>query len=118
MNRAQQAYYLEQGEFASSVDQLGIGIKTATDNYQYIIGGTLTGAGAVVTNKGTAKKDSLKSYAGVVALSPVGATSDATTLSVLCEANNIGTTAAVDVPSSGTPSELTCPSSFTALKPK
>ena len=33
MNRAQQAYFAEQGVFATSLDALGIGIKSQTTNY-------------------------------------------------------------------------------------
>ncbi|MBD2578208.1 type IV pilin-like G/H family protein [Oscillatoria sp. FACHB-1406] len=35
MNRAQQAYFLENNEFAESLEKLGIGIPPSTKNYQY-----------------------------------------------------------------------------------
>jgi serine/threonine protein kinase len=40
MNRAQQAYFLENDEFADSFPELGIGMKTQTKNYQYSIRAT------------------------------------------------------------------------------
>jgi hypothetical protein len=35
LGAAQQAYYLENGTFAQTIDQLGIGIKSETANYRY-----------------------------------------------------------------------------------
>jgi hypothetical protein len=37
MNRAPQAYYLENTAFTTSIDELGVGIQQQTENYQYII---------------------------------------------------------------------------------
>ena len=37
MIRAQQAYYAEKSNFATSMAALGIGIKTETTNYKYAI---------------------------------------------------------------------------------
>jgi type II secretory pathway pseudopilin PulG len=37
MNRAQQAYYLENTAFTTSIDELGVAIQQQTENYQYII---------------------------------------------------------------------------------
>lgn len=87
MNRAQQAYYLENSSFSSEIGQLGLGIATETANYQYVIvpEGT-TGA----ANEARSLKDALKSYAGGVQLGTVEATSEATTLAVLCESNDVG----------------------------
>jgi len=87
MNRAQQAYYLENSGFSSEIGQLGLGIATQTANYQYVIEpeGT-TGA----ANEARSLKDALKSYAGGVQLGTVQATSEATTLAVLCESIDVG----------------------------
>ncbi len=89
MNRAQQAYYLEKGQFAGPTDEdfgkLGLGIKTETTNYQFKIAGggkDVTG----VTNQAIPKLDPIKAYQGGVNLGLVAATSEATTLTVLCEA--------------------------------
>jgi len=37
MNRAQQAYYAEYGQFSDSIAKLGLGIKEQTKNYHYTI---------------------------------------------------------------------------------
>ena len=81
MNRAQQAYYLENSEFGSSVDMLGLGIQTQTSNYSYTVG-TVSGA---ANNLGTSLKAPLKHYNGRVWLGTVTTTSEATTLAILCE---------------------------------
>jgi type IV pilus assembly protein PilA len=46
MNRAQQAKFAELGGFATTVDALGLGIKTQTTNYKYNIDGK-RGANAI-----------------------------------------------------------------------
>jgi type IV pilus assembly protein PilA len=87
MNRAQQAYYLENNNsFTTSVVTLALGIKTQTDNFLYEIGSAST-TGSIVTNKGQAVKKALKSYAGITytTTQTVNGVSDAITLAVLCE---------------------------------
>ena len=37
MNRAQQARFAENGTFSTSVENLGLGIKTETTNYKYSV---------------------------------------------------------------------------------
>jgi type IV pilus assembly protein PilA len=89
MNRAQQAYFAENGEFAGTTaadfGKLGLGVQTNTANYKYDI----TGGGAAattVTNRAIAQKAAIKTYLGGISLSNIAATSEATTLSALCEA--------------------------------
>src|SRR6476620_8630709 len=48
MNRAQQAYYLENTAFSNSIGQLGLGIATQTVNYQY--SAALLSGNSVVSN--------------------------------------------------------------------
>jgi prepilin-type N-terminal cleavage/methylation domain-containing protein len=98
MNRAQQAYYLENDTFVGSdpkeFGQLGLGIAQQTVNYKYLIVPTAAGAtGSVsaVTNQAQplkGKDSSLKAYIGGVAIGVVSVTSEATTLAKLCEGNN------------------------------
>jgi type IV pilus assembly protein PilA len=92
MNRTQQAYYLENSKFAGSGDfgNLGLGVATATQNYYYKIdpagGGTFAyNLGEVRIDNGN-PKPALKAYGGGVKIASVQATSEATTLAVLCEA--------------------------------
>jgi type IV pilus assembly protein PilA len=87
MNRAQQAYYLENNNaFTTSVVVLALGIKTQTENYLYEITDAKN-TGSFVTNKARATKKALKSYAGVTYTSSqtVNGVVDAITLANLYE---------------------------------
>jgi len=90
MNRAQQAKYAENGDFVKSVNDLGIGIKTQTSNYQYSI---VDGGKSNVGNQAISLSDSLLSYTGTVALIKPAGQTDATTIAILCQANDAGKTA-------------------------
>jgi prepilin-type N-terminal cleavage/methylation domain-containing protein len=92
MNRAQQAKFAEDGAFVSTVDSLGIGIKTQTSNYTYTI--TNTPASSIVANIANPSSAALKGYTGNVALViPTGQT-DATTVAILCETTSAGASGA------------------------
>ncbi|AKG23360.1 type IV pilin-like G/H family protein [Calothrix sp. 336/3] len=89
INRAQQAYYLENSnQFTTRLAELGIGVKTASDNYIY--DASTTDANNVVTHKARTKVAKLKSYAGVVYTSSqaVNNINESITLVTLCEAND------------------------------
>ncbi|MBD2181448.1 hypothetical protein H6S82_07920 [Planktothrix sp. FACHB-1355] len=90
MNKAQHAYYAENGKFVTKNDaaawnSLGIGIKTQTTNYKYSIGGN----DKAVFSYGVAREDAskpLRSYVGGVFLVPDGAIiDDRKTVAVICE---------------------------------
>ncbi len=87
MNRAQQAYFTEKGYFAAKADfgNLGLGVATQTDNYDYTINAGGTGSTAV-TNQAEPRVNAIKAYTGGVSLGQIAATSEATTLASLCEA--------------------------------
>ena len=81
ISKGQQAYYVENNKFIgkmASINLLGLGVKTQTQNYTYNIGSgnTATNAGAWTEKGGAA----LKGYAGLVFITP-----DATSTSILCE---------------------------------
>ena len=94
MNRAQQAYYMENGTMATNARfaQLGLGIKTETTSYKYAIKDGTPAAGSTTTNFAAAvaepKVDPLKVYAGGIKTATVGsgANVETTTLTTLCEA--------------------------------
>jgi hypothetical protein len=94
MNRAQQAYFLENDTFSNSIARLGLGIATQTVNYQYSIRTTKNSA----FNYGIPRRtdNNLKGYVGgvfVVPLTTVNPKADKkemTTLSILCEAISPG----------------------------
>jgi len=98
LNKGQQAYYTEKNRFGSDVAILGVGVKTITENYNYLSQGTTaaTVTGNFATSTGTARAVALRGYAGRVQLHTVVSTSDVTSLAVLCEANQAGTGALTD----------------------
>jgi type IV pilus assembly protein PilA len=117
MNRAQQAYYLENNTFAnqSNFGTLGLGIATQTVNYKYDISSSGT---STVTNQAQTVLPNapLKSYIGGVMVGTTG-TSEATTLAVLCEASlsrvNNGADGTQNADFTG--STPGCPSSYVSL---
>jgi hypothetical protein len=87
MNRAQQAYFLENDEFADSIQELGIGIRTQTQNYQYSIRATPL----AVFNYATPREKKIKGYVGAVFLtSGDEATGEILTVELVCETNSPG----------------------------
>jgi type IV pilus assembly protein PilA len=116
INRAQQAYYLENNKFVtenSALDKLGLGIKPETENYRYIISeGSLAYIFRVpdansspprkiapvqpiaVIAIAVPKNPTLKSYVGIVwtpqRMSSTPQESDVTTMAILCEAEKPG----------------------------
>ncbi len=86
LNRGQQAYFLEAGKMSSSVDLLGLGIPTETTNYKYTISGGGDTQKTLVTNQAQHKTNAIKAYVGGVKQGTTVETSEATTLSVVCEA--------------------------------
>lgn len=118
MNRAQQAYYLENTTFTASIGQLGLGIATQTVNYKY--GAAILSGGSVVTNGAIVVNESapLKSYVGGVEVTIQAATSEATTVAILCEAKNAMVnrgTNATSVEFAYTPGAPSCPANFITL---
>ena len=96
MNRAQQAYYLENAQFVvaqTSFEDLAMGISTQTDNYTYHIdtqnGVTKDAVQSAETTglKGAAAADAAyKAYAGGVSISQLSTSSnESSSLAVLCE---------------------------------
>lgn len=94
LNRAQQAYFLENDSFATDVVSVGIGIKTQTVNYNYTLkSGPLNSDQKVgsVNNNALARSITLKSYLGQN-FTTIGdtTTSEVLTLGLLCESIPIG----------------------------
>ena len=93
MNTAQKALFREKSAFATSVDALGLGIKTETTDFKYSIRATKKAA----FNYAVAKGNYFKSYVGGVFLVPAknfepnAAKEERTTTSILCEADSPGT---------------------------
>jgi hypothetical protein len=85
MNRVQQAYYLENNKFATTIEQLAIDIKPETENYQYRIlpQDKLTSS---VMMTATAKSPESKSYTSAVFVTKVN--KENLTIAGICETNN------------------------------
>jgi type IV pilus assembly protein PilA len=95
MNRAQQAYHLENNnQFATTVANLGIGIKNSA-NYTYTIsgGGAASAIQVASINAGTTGK-SLKGYKGIAYTATGVSATEVLTLARLCEAAGPGAQAA------------------------
>lgn len=63
LSRAQQAYFLEESEFASTIEDLGLGINPETENFNYAID-TVEGDRVYIT--ATAKNADTKSFGALV----------------------------------------------------
>ncbi|MEL6553866.1 MAG: type IV pilin-like G/H family protein [Cyanobacteria bacterium J06621_11] len=98
INRAQQAYYMENGSMATDerVAQLGLGIRTQTENYEYSIvdGYEVNDNVEASVALASPRVGTLKLYAGGVKTAIIGTDDDAatvdvnresTTLTALCE---------------------------------
>jgi len=90
VNKGQQAKYAEDGAFSNSINDLGLGLKTQTTNYNYSTIATKNAA----FSYSVARSNNLTSYVGAVFLVPVAqaAKKENTTLSILCAANSPGNT--------------------------
>jgi type IV pilus assembly protein PilA len=107
INKGQQAYYAENTKFGTDVAALGLGLKTATNNYSYAVTGATGTADATANPSNPA---ALKGYAGGVGLVDAG---DAkTTQSILCETVKVGPPA-IAVYTGGT--EVTCGADMTIV---
>ena len=87
MNRAQQAYYMENDVFADngSFGKLGLGIPQTTANYGYTIyGGGTNGAVQHAANPVAGSTAAVRAYVGAAKVGQVNG--EATTIAVLCEA--------------------------------
>jgi hypothetical protein len=87
MNRAQGAYFLENDDFAASVPEVGIGIRTQTQKYQYSIRATPL----AVFNYATPREKNIKGYVGAVFLtSGDESKGEIVTVAIMCETNSPG----------------------------
>ena len=92
LNKGQQAYYAEKNAFSTSMEALGLGLKTETTNYKYSLRVTKQAA----FNYGVSKQKKAKSYVGGVLIVPVDPNAPknamiTSSISILCEADAPGT---------------------------
>jgi type IV pilus assembly protein PilA len=92
LNKGQQVYFAEKSVFSTSVNALGLGIKTETANYKYSVITTKEAAFNYVISK----KPDLKNYVGGVFVIPAkknqqnAAQNEIKTISIWCETDNRG----------------------------
>ena len=90
MNRAQQAIFIEKSAFATSINALGLGIKTETTNYKY----SVRAIKQTAFTYGVSKKPQLKSYVGgafVIRAKSNNGEDEMRTESILCSNDTPGT---------------------------
>jgi serine/threonine protein kinase len=85
MNRAQEAYFLDNNEFSASIQELDIGMKTQTQNYQYSIRATPL----AVFNYATPREKHIKGHVGAVFLTSADKSKgEIVTVQLMCETNS------------------------------
>ena len=101
MNRGQQAYYAENGNFSNSIDNLGLGILKDTNNYSYRILSPMNPVQNVEELKpspldekrkiafATPQEADIKSYMGIVWTFPMS-DGNTTTKNFVCESSKEG----------------------------
>lgn len=85
INKAQQAYFAEESVFRTSVEALGLGLKTETANYKYSVRVTKKAAFSYAVSK----QKELKSYVGGVFV--VSVKDGSSTRRIFCQADSPGT---------------------------
>lgn len=85
MNKAQQAYYIENGKFGRTFEEIGAGV-TETENYRYQIVSQGNQTQSVMMTA-QAKKPDLKSYTGAV-FAIKNNSADTITISGICETDD------------------------------
>lgn len=105
INRGQQAFRLENPGFADDIDQIGIGISSETDYYNYEV---TTADDDMTAATATAKQGGLRSFVGAVFVleDDEGFT---TTKAILCQSNR-PSRSAPSLPSVSADGELQCAS--------
>jgi len=93
VNKGVQAYFLENTKFTTDVSALGLGLKTQTTNYTYLVGDSGTDAnanGGSTSSASPISATTLKGYAGAVAVTAPDASGASGTQTILCETTGVG----------------------------
>ncbi|MCU0546531.1 MAG: type IV pilin-like G/H family protein [Oscillatoriaceae cyanobacterium Prado104] len=101
INKAQQAYYAENGEFSNDITKLGLGIKEQTDNYNYTIASSIGPVQTLHNDREPARFESAiaiakpndmntgKSYTGAVFVFKDKASNTIATIAAICASDRI-----------------------------
>ncbi|MBD1886135.1 type IV pilin-like G/H family protein [Microcoleus vaginatus] len=104
INRGQQAYYAEYGQFSDSIAKLGLGIKEQADNHNYTIGSSMGPVQTLQNQREPAQFESAiaiakpndmsigKSYTGAVFAFKEKGSDMITTIAAICESNGVNAT--------------------------
>ncbi|MEG4280249.1 type IV pilin-like G/H family protein [Microcoleus sp. MON1_C1] len=104
INRGQQAYYAEYGQFSDSIAKLGLGIKEQADNHNYTIGSSMGPVQTLQNQREPAQFESAsaiakpndmsigKSYTGAVFSYKEKGSDMITTIAAICESNGVNAT--------------------------
>jgi signal peptidase I len=85
INRAQQAYFLENNSFSSDLNSLGLGSDILSKNYNYFV--RTTDKKRFIQVVGLANVQGFKSYVGVITQLKLKDPHELSTVSILCESN-------------------------------
>ncbi|MBW4648258.1 MAG: type IV pilin-like G/H family protein [Kastovskya adunca ATA6-11-RM4] len=114
LNRAQQAYYIEYGKFAQTIEDLGIGIEPETSDYRYEIVPQDDSQQSVII-AATAKRPESTSLTGAVFLVEVD--EEDLTIAGICETEAPSSTPpAMPTISSDQAGEIQCPAGSRLVK--
>ena len=114
ITKAQQAYYVEQGNFATSINKLALSLNLDSENYSYqITPQSPNNKSVIITAK--AKKTDLKSYTSAVFAIKEG--NEIKTIRGICESDRASTTPpAIPLLSSNKLSIVKCPAGSNLLE--
>ncbi|MDB9373196.1 type IV pilin-like G/H family protein [Nodularia sphaerocarpa] len=113
MVRAQQAYYIENGKFARTIDQLRTGIESETKNYRYRVIPQGNGTQRVMMTA-VSRHRILKSYTGAVFTLKINGTNKM--VPVICETNKPSLSPPVLPKITNNPSgQIQCPAGSTRV---
>ena len=129
VNRAQQAYYLENARFSNDLALLGLGIRSTTDNYNYAInrgGPTDKGADVFARPWKAEAFDTTSALRGFIGTTTLASTTgvaagEATTVAILCKSTGTPvqttlTNAMFAVTATDGIVPPTCPTNFAPIK--
>ena len=113
MNRAQQAHYIENANFSTEFNKLGLGVSKETEHYTYRI---VPQSSRGVMNIGRAKRRGLSSYIGLVYLTKTSS-GETVTFAKLCETDdNLSRLPRMPRIPQNSSEEIKCPRGFIDLK--
>jgi len=120
INRSQVNYYLERQQFAKTIDEIELDLKSESENYRYSIQletsietTNIKDYSELTIQTAIAKKPELKSYLGVVYLSSPLGDDERVFITLLCESNAPTTNAARSPKFDG--EEIKCPDGYTTI---